>query len=112
MGSKYADDLIDDDEVPELTEDFSKNALTFDQLPADLQHTLREIQRGNVTIKPDPVRLPVSVSLPADLVERFKAAFGENWEYKIEAALRHWLVEHPPAVKKERLGEESVRTAA
>jgi uncharacterized protein (DUF4415 family) len=96
--------LIDDDEVPELTEEDFKSSLTFDQLPTDLQHTLREIQRGNVTFKPDPVRLPVSVSLPADLVDRFKAAFGEDWEYKIEGALRHWLVEHPPAVKLAKAG--------
>jgi len=100
MGSKYIDDLIDDDEVPELTEEDFKNSISFSDLPADLQHILKEIQRGNVTIRPDPVRMPVSISLPADLADRFRAAAGEAWEYKIEAALRHWLVEHPLEVKR------------
>lgn len=97
MDSNYVDNLIDDDEIPELTDaDFAK-MVPFSELPPDLQHTLREIQRGNVTIRPDPVSdsnaelVPVKVS--RSVVERFQAT-GTEWESKVDAALRQWLDEH------------------
>ena len=103
MDSNYVDNLIDDDEIPELTDaDFAK-MVPFSELPPDLQHTLREIQRGNVTFRPDPVsnsnsnsnsdaeQVPVNVS--RSVVERFQAS-GTEWESKVDAALRQWLDEH------------------
>jgi uncharacterized protein (DUF4415 family) len=73
----------------------------FSELPPDLQHTLREIQRGNVTFRPDPdpvsnsnsdaEQVPVNVS--RSVVERFQAT-GTEWESKVDAALRQWLDEH------------------
>jgi uncharacterized protein (DUF4415 family) len=101
MDSNYVDNLIDDDEIPELTDaDFAK-MVPFSELPPDLQHTLREIQRGNVTFRPDPdpvsnsnsdaEQVPVNVS--RSVVERFQAT-GTEWESKVDAALRQWLDEH------------------
>lgn len=55
MESNYVDDLVDDDEIPELTEEDFKTMVPFAKLPEDLQHILREINRGNVTLRPDPV---------------------------------------------------------
>lgn len=93
-------ELIDDDgEVRELTAEDLKSFKPFSELPPDLQHTLREIQRGNVTFRPDPVsdsnsdaeQVPVNVS--RSVVERFQAT-GTEWESKVDAALRQWLDEH------------------
>ena len=95
MDSNYVDNLIDDDEIPELTDaDFAK-MVPFSELPPDQQHTLREIQRGNVTFRPDSNSdaelVPVKVS--RTVVERFQAT-GTEWESKVDAALRQWLDEH------------------
>jgi uncharacterized protein (DUF4415 family) len=89
-------ELIDDDgEVRELTAEDLKSFKPFSELPPDLQHTLHEIQRGNVTIRPDSVSdaelVPVNVS--RSVVERFQAT-GTEWESKVDAALRQWLDEH------------------
>src|ERR1039458_6667913 len=91
-------ELIDDDgEVRELTAVDFKRMKPFSSLPPDLQHTLREIQRGNVTFRPEPDSdsnaelVPVNVS--RTVVERFQAS-GTEWESKVDAALRQWLDEH------------------
>ncbi len=91
-------ELIDDDgEVRELTAEDFKSFKPFSELPPDLQHTLREIQRGNVTIRPDPVSVSeaelVPVKVSRSVVERFQAT-GTEWESKVDAALRQWLDEH------------------
>jgi len=57
MGSKYVDDLIDKDEVPELTDADFASMVPFSQLPGDLQQTLREIQQGNAVVRPDKKHL-------------------------------------------------------
>jgi uncharacterized protein (DUF4415 family) len=93
MGSNYVDHLIDDDEVPELTDEDFKNSLTFEQLPESEQHILREIQRGNVVVRPDPVKKTVQLTLSSDVLEKFEAK-GEGWQSKVDEALREWLEEH------------------
>jgi len=90
MGSNYVDDLIDDDEVPELTEEDFKNSVPFSELPESMQHKLREIQRGNVVFRPDPIKKPVSITLAPDLAERL-ASTGRDWESKVDEVLREWL---------------------
>jgi len=95
MDSNYVDNLIDDDEIPELTDADFAGMVPFSELPPDQQHTLREIQRGNVTFRPDSNSdaelVPVKVS--RTVVERFQAT-GTEWESKVDAALRQWLDEH------------------
>ena len=87
-------ELIDDDgEVRELTVDDFKNSVPFSGLPESLQFKLKEIQRGNVTFHPDPVKKTVSIALSSDVLEKFKAK-GEGWESKVDEALREWLEEH------------------
>ena len=94
--------MIDDDgEVRELTAEDFKSFKPFSELPPDLQHTLREIQRGNVTFRPEPDPVSdsnsdaeqVPVKLSRSVVERFQAT-GTEWESKVDAALRQWLDEH------------------
>ncbi len=95
MDSNYVDDLIDDDEVPELTEEFSRNAVSFEDLPADLRHILSEINRGNVTFRPDPRpgEEEVTLKLSRPVLERFRAS-GVGWEGRVDEALRQWMEEH------------------
>lgn len=95
MDSNYVDDLIDDDEVPELTEEFSRNAISFKELPADLQHILSEINRGNVTFRPDApsIEEEVTLKLSRPVLERFRAS-GVGWEGRVDEALRQWMEEH------------------
>lgn len=38
----------------------------------------------------------VVVPLARDVIERFRAS-GEGWQMRIDAALREWLKDHPPA---------------
>ncbi len=98
MDSHYVDDLIDDDEIPELTDENFARMIPFDQLPEEEKTVLREIMAGNVTIRPDPVKKPVTVALSSDVLERFTAT-GEGWESRVDAALRQWLEEHPLPVE-------------
>jgi uncharacterized protein (DUF4415 family) len=87
-------DLIDDDgEVRELTVEDFKNSVPFSELPESLQFKLKEIQRGNVVVRPDPVKKTVSLALSSDVLEKFEAK-GEGWESKVDEALREWLEEH------------------
>ena len=88
-----ADWTDDDGEVRELTAADFKRMKPFSSLPPALQHTLREIQRGNVTFRPEPDEEQVPVKLSRSVVERFQAS-GTEWESKVDAALRQWLDEH------------------
>jgi len=84
-------ELIDDDgEVRELTVEDFKNSMPFSALPEGLQFKLKEIQRGNVTFHPDPVKKTVSIALSSDVLEKFEAK-GEGWQSKVDQVLREWL---------------------
>ncbi len=77
MDSNYVDDLIDDDEVTELTEEWFAKAVPFGQLPESEKRVLRELMAGNVTIRPDPVKKPVTMALSSGVLQRFTAT-GED----------------------------------
>jgi uncharacterized protein (DUF4415 family) len=94
MDSNYVDDLIDDDEIPELTEADFAQMKPFHALPEDLQTTLEEMRCGHVSFRPDAggeEQVPVPVS--RSVVERFQAS-GSGWESKVDEALRQWLDDH------------------
>jgi len=91
MASNYVDDLIDDDEIPELTEDDFKRSVPFSDLPLAQQQSLLAMKTA--TIRPDPVKKTVSIALSSDVLEKFEAK-GEGWESKVDEALREWLEEH------------------
>ena len=95
---KDTSDWTDDEgEVRELTAADFARMQPFSSLPPDLQHTLREINRGNVTIRPvsdsDFNEEQVPVKLSRSVVDRFRAS-GPNWETQVDLALREWLDDH------------------
>jgi uncharacterized protein (DUF4415 family) len=94
MGSDYVDNLIDDDEIPELTQTDFERSLPFSQLPLDLQNKLLAINgEGAVHLRreqEEQIAVPVSRSV----VERFQAS-GSGWEERVDEALREWLDKHP-----------------
>jgi uncharacterized protein (DUF4415 family) len=99
MASNYVDDLVDDDEIPELTDEDFKNSVHFSELPFEEQQSLRQMKQA--TFRPDPVKKPVTVALSSDVLERFTAT-GEGWESRVDDALRQWLEEHPLPVERAR----------
>ena len=97
MDSKYVDNLIDDDEVPELTDEDFAQMIPFDELPPEQQKFLQGI--SGATICPDSARKAITLVLSSDVLEPFTAT-GEGWEARVDAALRQWLQEHPLPLAK------------
>jgi uncharacterized protein (DUF4415 family) len=92
MGSRYVDNLIDDDEIPELTEEDSKGFVPFSELPSEMQQDLLAMKTA--TIRHVAAKKPVTVSLSSDVLAKFEKT-GEGWETRVDDALRQWLEEHP-----------------
>ena len=92
MALNYVDNLIDEDEIPELTEEDFRRSVPFSKLPAEEQRLLLAFKTAE--IRPDPVKKPVTVAPSADILDRFTAT-GEGWEARVDTALRQWLEEHP-----------------
>ena len=97
MDLNYVDGLIDDDEVPELTEEDFARMVSFHQLPPDHQEFLLQVKHA--TIRPDPVKEPVTVAISTDVLRSFTAS-GAGWEARLDGALRQWLKEHPLSLPK------------
>ncbi len=89
---KDTSDWTDDEgEVRELVAEDLKRMKPFGSLPLDLQDKLREIQKGNVVIRPDEEQ--VSIPISRSVVERFRAS-GDDWQARVDLALREWLDQH------------------
>ena len=89
MGSNYVDDLIDDDEVPELTDEDSARMIPFSQLSKEEQEFLLQMQHA--TIRPDPWQEePTTLKISNSVAERLRAT-GVGWEDRAEQVLREWL---------------------
>lgn len=64
-----------------------------------VRHTgLAEFQRkrGQRGAQKAPTKVPVTIRLSPDVVERFRAT-GEGWQTRVNAALQDWLKKHSPA---------------
>jgi uncharacterized protein (DUF4415 family) len=79
-----------DAENPEWTDEMAANALRIADLPASLQTKLRGRPRASV------VKERTTIRLSPDVLERFRAT-GAGWQTRIDAALKEWLAQHPPA---------------
>ncbi len=98
MDSKYVDDLIDDDEIPELTSEDFKTMVPFAKLPEEMQEFLLKIK--DATVRPDPYPDPlpesaevVTLKLSSPVLARFRAT-GTGWESRVDEALQQWMEEH------------------
>ncbi len=95
MALSYVDDLIDEDEIPELTEeDFSAIRTLFEATRRRDKSSCFARSWPARNFRPDPVKKPVTVALSTDILDRFTAT-GEGWEARVDTALRQWLEEHP-----------------
>ena len=64
-----------------------------------VRHTgLAELKRKRGERGPQkaPTKVPVTIRLSPDVVEKFRAT-GEGWQTRVDAALRDWLKKHSPA---------------
>ncbi|MEQ1592739.1 MAG: BrnA antitoxin family protein [Thiobacillaceae bacterium] len=91
MRKKPNPELIDD-ENPEWTDEMFKQAVRFDQLPADLQAKLKRITRGPQKAL---IKERVTIRLSPDVVTPFRAT-GSGWQTRLDAALKDWLKTHTP----------------
>ena len=74
-------------EVRELDEaDFAEFRPAAEVLPASL------LQKLGLS---EPAKEEVTLSLPRDVIERFRAT-GAGWQARVEEALREWLGSHAP----------------
>lgn len=88
MDSNYVDDLVDEDEIPELTEEDAARMVPFSALPEEEQGFLLSLR--DAVIRPDVVPESVNVKLSAEVAAKFKAT-GAGWETRVDEALREWL---------------------
>jgi uncharacterized protein (DUF4415 family) len=77
-----------DDENPELTEEWFKQAVRFADLPESLQAKLR-------SLKKPPAKERITIRLSPDVVSPFRAT-GAGWQTRLDAALKDWLKTHTP----------------
>ena len=80
---RKADEPVIDTENPEWSdEDFARARPLQDVLP-DLVHHFRKVRGGQKA----PRKVPISLRLSPDVVERFKAD-GPGWQSRMDEALR------------------------
>ena len=84
--SQEAWDSVD---IPELTEDFFKNACPAKEvLPPALYQTLVEHRkRGERGPQKTPTKVPTKIRIDADVLEAYKAK-GRGWQTRMNEALR------------------------
>ncbi|MEK6747223.1 MAG: BrnA antitoxin family protein [Pseudomonadota bacterium] len=78
--------LLDDDDVPELTDKFFKNAKSFSELPASLQKKLAKIQKRGRPVSDAPKQM-IAFRFSPDLVNAIKAV-GKGYNVRVEKVLR------------------------
>ena len=87
--------LVDNDEVPELTEEDFARMILFYQLLAEEQEFLRQIKHATIRLDPPAVE-EITLKLSAPVIERLRAT-GAGGEDRIDHALREWLDQQKPS---------------
>ena len=87
--------LTDDSgEVRELaSEDLKRFGSPHEVLPESPREKIGTRRRGP---QKTPTKVPVTIRLSRDVVERFKAS-GTGWQTRVDTALKEWLETHEPA---------------
>ncbi|AZG10809.1 hypothetical protein EGT29_24600 [Pigmentiphaga sp. H8] len=87
--------LTDDSgEARELgAEDLKHFGSPHEVLPESLRERIGTRRRGP---QKTPTKVPVTIRLSREVVERFKAS-GTGWQTRVDTALKEWLETHEPA---------------
>lgn len=80
-----------DAENPEWTKEDFARAMTFDQLPANLQRILSKGKRGP---QKEPTKKLISIRLSDDVLQGLRAT-GRGWQSRADEALRSWINQQP-----------------
>lgn len=78
--------ILDDDDVPELGDEFFKNAKSFSELPASLQKKLAKIGKRGRPVSAAPKQM-IAFRFSPDLVNAIKAV-GKGYNVRVEKVLR------------------------
>jgi uncharacterized protein (DUF4415 family) len=85
---------LDEDDVPELTDEWFQKAVQFDGLPASLRRKLTGIQRRGRPRKAAAARkISIHLRLDPDIAKRLRAT-GRGWQTRLNAMLRTMMAEH------------------
>ncbi|MDE3015629.1 MAG: BrnA antitoxin family protein [Pseudomonadota bacterium] len=85
---------LDEDDAPELTDEWFKKAVKFDGLPKSLQRKLSAIQhRGRPRKRPSARKISIHLRIDPDIAKRLRAT-GKGWQTRLNAMLRTMMAEH------------------
>ncbi|KAF1019103.1 MAG: hypothetical protein GAK30_03302 [Paracidovorax wautersii] len=87
--TKRPNPTLVDDASPEWTEADFKQAKRLHEMPAEFQQTIRRARGPQKA----PTKIPVTIRLSPDVVEKFKAS-GPGWQTRVDVVLREWLATH------------------
>ncbi len=88
MKKKPNPELIDKDN-PEWTEEMFKNAISFSELPKDLQSKLRRVRGPNRL----PTKKQTAIRFDEDVLAGLRAT-GRGWQTRVNDVMREWLKTH------------------
>ncbi|MDR1968736.1 MAG: BrnA antitoxin family protein [Burkholderiaceae bacterium] len=97
MNKRPDPELIDDD-APELTEEFFRNARPAkDVLPPKLYAGLVAMNRRAGVRGPQkaPTKVLTTIRLSPEVVEHFKAT-GAGWQSRLDGVLKEYVAAHAP----------------
>ena len=89
--NRKQDPELTDNENPEWTENIFKKAMTFSELPQNLQKTLRRVRGPNKL----PTKKQVAIRFDDDVLTALRAS-GKGWQTRVNDAMREWLGLHSP----------------
>jgi uncharacterized protein (DUF4415 family) len=83
--------LLDEDDAPELDDDFFAHAVPFSQAHPELHASWKQ---GRGRPRKADAKRKVMLRIDPDVLEGFKA-HGKGWQTQMNAALRDWITRHP-----------------
>ena len=83
---------LDEDDVPELTDAFFKNAKKFSDLPKELQEGLKSLKKPGRPLK-EHKKVSTTLRLDEEVIEAFRAR-GAGWQTEMNTALAEWARQH------------------
>jgi len=84
--------LLDDDDVPELTEEDFKQMRPFKEMHPELYASWQRT-RGRPRKRPSARKISIHLRLDPDIAKRLRAT-GRGWQTRLNAAIRVMMMEH------------------